>query len=197
MSIQKLCSVPITLFAVSLLAACGTTDEISPPPSYVGDITSAHLKDVYLSVPGGKRLTFTDVFKGFEPQTGFMTTTLPFRKIAVAGIVYEAAQPVAAYYDSHANDNGYLEGPELLVLYIRESAMGLGHPVDHLGVNPPFNALATSAADTGGLMEFVKKNSAGMTENAQKIFKDLQRIGLDRRSRGFGGTGGAGGGGGK
>ena len=113
-----------------LLIGCGSTSEIVSPSTYVGDITSAHLEDVYLAIPGDKRLTFLDVFKGFESQTGFMTTSLPFRKVAVADIVYEVAKPVVAYYDANANHNGYLEGPELLVLYIREAASGLVHSVD-------------------------------------------------------------------
>ncbi len=188
-------SVPVVILGCSLLAGCGSTTEIERPPTYVGDITPAHLQDVYLAMPGDKRLTFQDVFKGFEPQTGFLTNPLPFRKVAVADIVYQAANPVAAYYDTNANNNGYLEGPELLVLYIRESAIGLGHSVDYLGVNPRLNALATSAADTGGLMEFVKKNKATMTDHAQQVFRDLEQIGLDRRNRGGGGSGGGGGGG--
>jgi hypothetical protein len=189
-------SIPIVMLGCLLLAACGSTTTIERPSTYVGDITPAHLQDVYLAVPGDKRLAFRDVFKGFEPQTGFLTDPLPFRKIAVADIIYEAAQPVAAYYDANANNNGYLEGPELLVLYIRESAIGLGHSVDYVGVNPRFNALATSAADTGGLMVFVKQNKAAMTDQAQRIFQDLEQMGLDRRNRGGGGSGGAGGGGG-
>jgi hypothetical protein len=188
-------SIPVVILGCSLLAGCGSTTEIERPPTYVGDITPAHLQDVYLAMPGDKRLTFQDVFKGFEPQTGFLTNPLPFRKVAVADIVYQAANPVAAYYDTNANNNGYLEGPELLVLYIRESAIGLGHSVDYLGVNPRLNALATSAADTGGLMEFVKKNKATMTDHAQQVFRDLEQIGLDRRNRGGGGSGGGGGGG--
>jgi hypothetical protein len=189
-------SIPVVMLGCLLLAACGSTTTIERPSTYVGDITPAHLQDVYLAIPGDKRLAFRDVFKGFEPQTGFLTNALPFRKFAVADIIYQAAQPVAAYYDANANNNGYLEGPELLVLYIRESAIGLGHSVDYVGVNPRFNALATSAADTGGLMVFVKKNKATMTENAQRIFQDLEQMGLDRRNRGGGGSGGAGGGGG-
>jgi hypothetical protein len=189
-------SIPLVILGCLLLAGCGSTTEIVRPSTYVGDITPAHLEDIYLAMPGDKRLAFRDVFKGFEPQTGFLTNPLPFRKIAVADVIYEAAQPVAAYYDSNANNNGYLEGPELLVLYIRESAIGLGHSVDYLGVNPRFNALATSAADTGGLMAFIKQNKAAMTGQAQRIFQDLEQIGLDRRNRGGGGSGGAGGGGG-
>ena len=169
-----------------LLAGCGSSTEINQPPTYVGEVTSARLKDVYLVVQGGDRLTFTEVFEGFEPQTGFITTALPFPKVDIANIVYEAAQSAATYYDGNANNNGWLEGPELLVLYIRESAIGLGHPVDHLGVNPRFDALATSAAETGGLMEFVKKNKSRMTDDAQKIFGDIERLGLDYRNRGKG-----------
>jgi len=173
-----------------LLAGCGSTTEITRPSTYVGEITPARLGDVYLAIPGDKRLTFLEVFNGFEPQTGFMTTSLPFPKVAVADIIYEAAMPIATYYDTNANNNGYLEGPELLVLYIRESAIGLGHSVDYLGVNPRFNALATSAADTGGLMEFVKHNKAGMTEDVQKIFRDIEQLRLDWRTRGKQGAGG-------
>ena len=98
-----------------------------------------------------------------------------------------AARPVAEYYDSRANDNGYLEGPELLVLYIRESAIGLGRSVDHIGVNPRVDALATSAGDVGGLMDFVNRNRTTMTERAQRVFQDIEQIGLDRRQRGGGG----------
>ena len=189
-------SILVVILGCLLLAGCGSTTEIERPSTYVGDITPAHLEDVYLAIPGDKRLTFQDVFKGFEPQTGFLTNPLPFRKVAVADIIYQAAKPVAAYYDTNANNNGYLEGPELLVLFIRESAIGLGHSVDYLGVNPRFNALATSAADTGGLMVFVKQNKATMTDHAQQVFRDFEQIGLDRRNRGGGGSGGAGGGGG-
>ena len=189
-------SILVVILGCLLLAGCGSTTEIERPSTYVGDITPAHLEDVYLAIPGDKRLTFQNVFKGFEPQTGFLTNPLPFRKVAVADIIYEAAKPVAAYYDTNANNNGYLEGPELLVLFIRESAIGLGHSVDYLGVNPRFNALATSAADTGGLMVFVKQNKATMTDHAQQVFRDFEQIGLDRRNRGGGGSGGAGGGGG-
>ena len=193
---QGLRNIPVVALAALLLIGCGSSNEIQRPSSYVGDITSANLEDVYLALPGDKRLKFVDVFKGFEPQTGFLTTSLPFRKIAVADIVYQAAQPVAAYYDTNANNNGYLEGPELLVLYIREGAIGLGHKVDYVGVNPRFNALATSAADTGGLLEFIKKNKGAMSEQSQQVFRDIEQIGLDRRNRGGGGSGGAGGGGG-
>ena len=180
---QSACAVVLIAF---LVASCGSPTAIAKPPTYTGEVTSAHLADIYLAVGDGKRLTFEEVFTGFEQQTGFLTTALPFPKVDVAEITYESAQPVAAYYDENANNNGWLEGPELLVLYIRESAIGLGHRVDYLGVNPRFDALATSAAETGGLIEFVKKNKTRMTDSAQKIFGDVERLGLDYRNRGKG-----------
>jgi len=192
---QGLRTVPIVLLSAFLLVACGSTTDIVKPSTYVGEIAEAPLENVYLVTHDDKRLSFMEVFEGFEAQSGLLTDALPIQKIAVADITYEAAAPAAAYYDANANNNGYLEAPELLVLYIRESAIGLGHSVDYLGVNPRVNALATSTSDTGGLMRFVKHNKTRMTDDAQKIIRDFDRLGQDRRSRSRGsGGGGAGGG---
>jgi hypothetical protein len=191
MSDNRLLRICLVVLSAVVAAGCGSSSDITRPSTYVGELTSARMEELYLETTDGKKLTFGQVFTGFEPQTSFATDSLPFPKVAVSDVIYEAAKPVAEYYDSKANNNGYLEGPELLVLYIRESAIGLGHAVDHIGVNPPVHALATSNADTGGLMTFVKKNKSGMTENAQAIFRDIERIGLDWRSRGkSGGSGG-------
>jgi len=179
---------PVLLSAV-LAMGCGSSSDINHPTTYVGDITSARLEELYLTTSDGKKLSFGEVFTGFEAETGFLTDSLPFPKVAVTDVIYEAAKPVAEYYDSKANANGYLESPELLVLYIRESAIGLGHPVDYIGVDSRVDALATTNADTGGLMKFVKENKSGMTEDAQAIFRDIERIGLDWRARGKGGAG--------
>lgn len=192
--IQRRGLAAITL--AGLLAGCGSTNEIERPSTYVGDIAQARLTELYLAAPVGRRIPFTEAFEGFEPETGLFTTPLPFRKVAVADIVYQAARPVAEYYDSHANDNGYLEGPELLVLYLRESAIGLGREVDYVGTNPRVDALATTAADTGGLMTFIKANLSRMKASTRNVFEDIEQIGLDRRNRGGGGAGSGGGGGG-
>ena len=174
-----------------LVSACGANSEISRPSTYVGPIVSAHMNDLYLAVSDDKRVGFDEVFRDFQPQTGLLTDALPFPKVAVTDIVYAAAQPVAEYYDSKANDNGYLEGPELLVLYIREAAIGLGHPVEYIGVNPRVDALATSNSDIGGLMEFVNRHQSEMNDKAQALFKDIERLGLDWRNRGRSGKGSA------
>jgi hypothetical protein len=176
--------VTAVILSVLLATGCGSPSAIEKPPTYVGEVTSARLEDIYLVTKDDERLAFGDVFVGYEQQTGLLTDALPFPKVDIADIVYGATQPVAAYYDSRANNNGWLEGPELLVLYIRESAIGLGHPVDYLAVNPPINALATSPAEIGGLLKFVKTNKARMTDEAQQIFRDIEQLGLDYRNRG-------------
>lgn len=188
-STQRLRAIPVALLAALLLVGCTSATKIQRPSTYVGEMTSAHLEDVYLATPDGKRLSFSEVFEGFEPQTGFATTALPFPRMDIARIVFEVTAPIATYYDTNANNNDYLEGPELLVLYIREGAIGLGYSVDYLGVNPRFNALATSPAETGGLLQFIKKNRGRMTENAQRLFRDLDQLGLEWRTRGRTGGG--------
>ncbi len=49
-------SIPAVMLGCLLLAGCGSTTEIERPSTYVGDITPAHLEDVYLAMPGDKRL---------------------------------------------------------------------------------------------------------------------------------------------
>ena len=190
-SLRRLHRDALVVIAAALVSACGTSSEIQRPSTYVGDIASARMSALYLAESGGKQLRFDEVFEAFEPQSGMLTDSLPFPKVAVADIVYSAAKPVAEYYDSEANDNGYLEGPELLVLYIRESAIGLGYPVEYVGINPRVDALATSSGDVGGLMAFVKGNASRMRDETQAVFRDLEQMGLDWRNRGRSGRGSA------
>ena len=74
MNIVSIRTLLVTSVSIVLLAGCGSTTAIRPSPTYVGEYASAPLKDSYLAVPGGERLTFLEVFKGFELQTGFLTT---------------------------------------------------------------------------------------------------------------------------
>lgn len=192
MNTQRLRAIPAVLLTALLLVACGSTTDIVRPSDYVGEMTSARLEDLYLVTTDGKRLKFREVFKDVEPQTGFMTTPLPFRRIDIAQVIFDTSGPVMDYYDANANDNGFLEGPELLVLYVREGAIGLGYSVDYVSLNARIKALATSTADTGGLVKFVEKNKASMTDRAHLIFREVERVGLERRARGSGGNSGGG-----
>ena len=190
-SLRRSLRASVVPILVAVVSACGTSTEIQVPSTYVGDIASARMSELYLAESGGRQLGFDEVFETFDPQSGLLTDGLPFPKVAVADIVYAAARPVAGYYDSQANDNGYLEAPELLVLYIRESAIGLGFAVEYVGINPRVNALATSSGDVGALMTFVRDNASRMKTETQAVLRDLDRMGLDWRNRGRSGRGSA------
>jgi hypothetical protein len=176
------------LSSVLLLWGCGSTTDLVRPSYYTGDLTAARLEQVYLVTADEQRLSFDEVYKGYEPQSGMMTKMLPFRRAAIATIRYAEVSRVAPDYD--ADENGYLEEPELLVLYIIEGAKGLGHDVAYIGVDSRVRALATAPADIGGLMSYIEKNEKQMSEQAQLLLGELRQMGQDKRNRGkSGGTG--------
>ncbi len=172
----------LLLAACAALVACTSSTEIRTPCCYTGDVTLAKLESVYLVLKDDRKIPFETVFVGFESQTGIFTTTFPDRRINIARVTYASLAAVLPAYD--ANGDGWLQTPELTVLYIREAAIGTGHEVDYISVNPKVSALSTSAADFGGLLEYVKRNEAAMSEQARQIFSDLERVGQDWLLRG-------------
>ncbi len=172
----------LQLAACAALSACISTTDIPTPCCYIGDVTLAKLESVYFVMTDARKMPFETVFVGFEPQTGIFTTTFPDQRIDIAQVTYASLAAVLPAYD--ANGNGLVEIQELTVLYIREGAIGLGHEVDYIGVNPKVSALSTSAADFGGLLEYVKRNKAAMSEQARQIFNDVEQVGQDWLLRG-------------
>lgn len=170
------------LGACAALLACTATTEIRRPCCYTGDVTLARLADVHLVLDDGTRMPFETAFPGFEPEKGFFTTTFPDPRIDIARVSYASLVPVLPLYD--ANEDGWLQYPELTVLIIREAALGMGHAVAHVAVDSRVSALSTSAADFGGLMQYVKRNESSMNETARQIFTDLERVGQDWMLRG-------------
>ncbi len=164
------------------LSACGTTTEPVAPCCYTGEIRLARASDVYLALDNGGKVSFSQAFPGFEPQSGVFTTAFPFRKVEVSDVLYATLLPVLPQYD--ANGNGWIESPELTVLYIREAAIGLGHSVSYVGVNPRADALVLSKAETGALVRYVNDNRHRMTSAAQTVFRELDLVGRDQREKG-------------
>ena len=83
-----------------------------------------------------------------------------------------------------ANQDGRLEKPEMLVLYAREAARASGTPVQHFGAGSPIRAISAPNADIGGLVRWVQERRANMSAQGQAVFRDLERLGLDLRTRG-------------
>ena len=172
------------LLATSLLlGACVGSTSLVRDCCYVGDAALIHLDGVQFVAPDGTMSTFDDIYPGFTPQDSFATKSFPFRKVNYALITYDALAVILPLYD--ANENRFLEEPEIAVLYLREGALGMGHKVDHLAVDGKrVNAIMTSRSDVGGLMLYLDARMDSLSPDAQAIFRDMERVGLDIIQRG-------------
>ena len=165
------------------LAACGGSTALIRDCCYEGDAVLVHLESVQFVAPDGKVASFDNVYPGFERQETFATRPLPFRRARYSLITYDSLAVILPLYD--ANHNGLIEEPELVVLYVREGALGMGHQVDHLAVDGDrVGAIMTSRSDIGGLMGYLNARRDELTPEVQAQFRDLERVGLDIRQRG-------------
>jgi len=142
----------------------------------------ASLQQIRFVMDDGSQLPFDQVFKGFEPQDRDFPTQFPFRKINISGLVYDQLSLVFPEYD--ANQDGFIEEPELTVLYLREGAIGMSFKVSHLAIEEQVIALQTSPADVGGLVSFVNEKKAGMSKEARSVFHEIDYLSVQIRQRG-------------
>ncbi len=182
-------SVPFYLvpfFLLGLFALVGTgcvsPNEIRRPCCYEGELTLAPLQQIRFVMDDGSKLPFDQVYKGFQPQERGIPTQFPFRRINISGLVYDVLSAVFPEYD--ANKNGFIEEPELTVLYLREGALGMKFKVLHLTVEKRVLALQTSAADVGGLVSYINAHKAGMSKDAQSLFREIDYLSVQIRRRG-------------
>lgn len=130
----------------------------------------------------GSERPFADVYKGFESQNSNFPTQFPFRRINISGLVYDVLTVVFPEYD--ANRNGFIEEPELTVLYLREGAIGMNFKVSRLVVDEQVVALQTSLADVGGLVSYIDAHKAGMSKEAQTLFREIDYLSTQINRRG-------------
>ena len=167
---------PAVLAAALLLAGCAGTGEPATPCCYQGELTRARAVDVYLALAGGGKLSLAEALPGIGAgDVGPLGPQLPFSSAEIALVTLGSLKPVLPRYD--ANGDGFIQEPELTVMYIREAAIGLGHEVDHVGVNPRADAIVLPESETRGLARFVDRNLFRMTRGAQAIFRDLVFLG--------------------
>ena len=170
------------LLAALLSGACTSPNAIERPCCYLGVITLAPLQQVGFVMDDGSEQPFDQVFKGFEPEDRQFPTQFPFRKIGISGLAYDVLAVVFPKYD--ANQDGYIEEPELTVLYLQEGAIGMNFKVSHLVVKEQVLALQTSLADVGGLVSFVNAKQPEMTNQAQSLFREIDVLSTQIRQRG-------------
>lgn len=168
--------------AILLLTGCSSTALVKNC-CYDGEEAVVYLNEVEFVAPDGSTSSFADIYPGFEPQDRFLTTAFPFRKANIGLIIYDALVLPADLYD--ANKNGFLEEPEVTVLYLREGALGMGHNVDHLVVDGKrYGAITTSRSNVGALMQYLNARKDSLTPEVQAIFRDMVQLGQDIKLRG-------------
>jgi hypothetical protein len=175
-------SIAALAFIVLVGSGCASPEEIQRPCCYKGVLTLARLEQVRFVMDDGSEQPFAQVYKGFEPQNRDFPTQFPFRKINISGLVYDVLSVVFPEYD--ANRDGFIEEPELTVLYLREGAIGMNFKVSHLVVDEQVVALQTSLADVGGLVSYVNANKAGMSKEAQSLFREIDYLSAQINQRG-------------
>jgi hypothetical protein len=173
--------------SASLLSACASSTVAVKPCCYIGPVTTVRLGALPVTLANGATAEFDRVFPGFSPQGGSFTSPLPFNEVMREDIIYSSLEPLLPLYD--ANGDGQLEKPEVLVLYAREAAIATGTDIRHFGSGNPVRAVSTANADIGGLVTWVRANRERMSERGQAIFRDLDRLGQDLRTRGGEGGG--------
>ncbi len=166
-----------------LLGGCVGSTTLIKDCCYEGDAVLVYLDKVAFVAPDGSTSTFADIYPGFASQDSVLTKSFPFRKTQISLITYDSLAVVLPLYD--ANKNGFMEEPEITVLYLREGALGMGHKVDHLTVDGKrVDAIMTSRSDVGGLMNYLDAREDSLSEEVQAVFRDMERVGLDIIQRG-------------
>ena len=165
------------------LSACVGSTSLIKDCCYEGDAVLVHLDKVRFVAPDGTVSSFDKIYPGFTRQESFATTSFPFRKARYSLITYDSLAVILPLYD--ANKNGLIEEPEIVVLYLREGALGMGHEADHLAVDGKrADAIMTSRSDVGGLMNYLDGRMDDLSAEVQAEFRDLERVGLDFIQRG-------------
>ncbi len=173
----------LLFMAALLLGGCGGSTALIKDCCYIGEAALVHFDSVQFVAPDGTTSTFAEIYPGYTRQDSFATTSFPFRKVNYGQVTYDALAVILPLYD--ANKNGYLEEPEVAVLYLREGALGMGHNVDHLAVDGKrVDAIMTSRSDVGGLMRYLDARMDTLTSEVQAEFRDMERVGLDIIQRG-------------
>ena len=97
----------------------------------------------------------------------------------------ETIDPATVYEAPGFSSPGLVEEPELMTLYLVETAKGLGMDVVGVDVrNAKYGAqlvaLALPSADVGGVLRFIDQNESRMAPETVAMFSSIDAIGTDQ-----------------
>lgn len=146
---------------------------------YTGEVVDAEAATLQVKLKDGRNVLFTELFPDFESSDSLFTLMYPVYRLDIARVVYAHLAVKFQFYD--ANENGFIEEPELNVLYIEELARGLDHPIEYLGGDERLKAVFVTAGDIDGLIRLAKRHRSEMTAEARKTFDEIDLLRIDFR----------------
>ena len=170
----------VSLLAFTLvLGAWAPMSSASLRCCYSGDSIELQAADVEVKLEDGRMVSFGELFPDFTPSTSFFTLNYPVYRLNIAAVVYPHLASKFIEYD--ANDNGFIEEPELTVLFMQEAARGLDQPVTQLGGERRLRAIFLSTGDIDGLIRLVNRHRSEMKPAARKTFDEIDLLRRDFR----------------
>lgn len=146
---------------------------------YSGDFIELQAADVAVKLEDGRTVSFGELFPDFTPSTSFFTLMYPVYRLDIARVVYPHLALKFIEYD--ANENGFIEEPELNVLFMQEAARGLDQPITQLGGERRLRAIFVSAGDIDGLIRLVNRRRSEMKPAIRKTFDEIDLLRRDFR----------------
>jgi hypothetical protein len=167
------------LAAALVLGAWSPTSSATLRCCYTGDVTDVQATTVEVKLEDGRTVPFGELFPDFKESSTFFPLFYPVYRLDIARVVY--AHLAVKFIDYDANDNGFIEEPELNVLFMEEAARGLDLPVKHLGGENRLRAVFVSPGDIDGLIRLVNSRRSEMTPEARKTFDEIDLLRIDFR----------------
>lgn len=173
------------LAVVSMLAVALVLGGWAPMSSaslrccYSGEVADAQAAQVMVKLEDGRTIPFGELLPEFEESTSFFPLFYPVYRRDIARVVY--AHLANLFKDYDANDNGFIEEPELNVLFMEEAARGLDHPAKQLGSDSRLRAIFVSPGDIDGLIRLVNRRRSEMKPEARKTFDEIDLLRIDFR----------------
>jgi hypothetical protein len=178
MSRNSLTAVPLLAFTL-VLGAWSSNSYGMLRCCYVGDVVDTQAAEVEVKLEDGRTVSFGELFPDFVPSTSLFTLMYPVYRLDIARVVYPHLSVKFVQYD--ANENGFIEEPELNVLFMEEAARGLDHPVAQIGGESRLRAVFVPAGDIDGLIRLVNRRRSEMNPDARKTFDEIDLLRRDFR----------------